>query len=153
LSAVTVRAARRDDLEAIVACYAGDETAGHGDVWNAETAAGYLVAFDRMQLEAGNQLFVAELNGTVVGTYQLVIATGLTGRGRIRARMQAVFVLPALRGQGIGAAMVRHAIDEATRHGAGLIDLTSNAARTDAHRFYERLGFARSHAGFTMKLA
>lgn len=32
------------------------------------------------------------------------------------------------------------------------VQLTSNAARKDAHRFYERLGFAQSHLGFKLKL-
>ena len=56
-----------------------------------------------------------------------------------------------MRGQGIGAQMIGYAIEEAKRRDCRLVQLTSNAARTDAHRFYERLGFAKSHAGFKMK--
>jgi GNAT superfamily N-acetyltransferase len=47
--------------------------------------------------------------------------------------------------------MIGYAIEEAKRRDCRLVQLTSNAARTDAHRFYERLGFAKSHAGFKMK--
>jgi hypothetical protein len=32
------------------------------------------------------------------------------------------------------------------------VQLTSDNTRTDAHRFYERLGFARSHTGFKIQL-
>jgi GNAT superfamily N-acetyltransferase len=48
--------------------------------------------------------------------------------------------------------MMRHAIAEARERGAKKVRLTSNAVRNDAHRFYERLGFARSHFGFHLPL-
>ena len=38
-------------------------------------------------------------------------------------------------------------VAEARDRGAKKVRLTSNAVRTDAHRFYERLGFVRSHFG------
>jgi GNAT superfamily N-acetyltransferase len=52
------------------------------------------------------------------------------------------------RGQGIGRAMMRHALDEARARGCLMAQLTSDKARPDAHRFYERLGFTPSHTGF-----
>jgi GNAT superfamily N-acetyltransferase len=61
-----------------------------------------------------------------------------------------VHVAEAMRGKKIGQAMMRWAIDEAKRRGCFRIQLTSNKARTDAHRFYERLGFESSHIGFKM---
>ena len=48
--------------------------------------------------------------------------------------------------------MITHAIDVAKEAGARLVQLMSNASRTDAHRFYVRLGFTQSHLGFKMKL-
>ena len=33
-----------------------------------------------------------------------------------------------------------------------LVQLTSDVARPDAHRFYERLGFTASHVGFKLQL-
>lgn len=56
------------------------------------------------------------------------------------------------RGGGLGTALVTHAIEEARRLGADLVQLTSDASRTDAHRFYERLGFTGSHLGFKLNL-
>ena len=55
------------------------------------------------------------------------------------------------RGSGLGAAMMRWAIDEARRRGCALVQLTSDKTRMDAHRFYTRLGFVATHEG--MKLA
>jgi len=47
--------------------------------------------------------------------------------------------------------MMRWAIEEARRRGCSRVQLTTNNARKDAHRFYERLGFRGTHLG--MKLA
>jgi GNAT superfamily N-acetyltransferase len=48
--------------------------------------------------------------------------------------------------------MIGFAVEKARGSGMRLIQLTSNAVRKDAHRFYERLGFTPSHIGFKMKL-
>jgi GNAT superfamily N-acetyltransferase len=63
-------------------------------------------------------------------------------------QIEAVRVADDLRGRGVGSAMIRWAIDEARASGAALVQLTSDARREDAHRFYERLGFKKSHEGF-----
>jgi GNAT superfamily N-acetyltransferase len=63
-----------------------------------------------------------------------------------------VHVRTDLRSKGIGAAMMRFALGEARRLGVGLVELTSNKKRGDAHRFYERLGFERSHEGFKLAI-
>ncbi len=61
-------------------------------------------------------------------------------------------VAAGLRGQGIGAALMRDAEDQARAAGCGLLQLTTNKARPDAHRFYERLGFTPSHIGYKRDL-
>ncbi len=52
----------------------------------------------------------------------------------------------------MGGELIRHAVARARALGCYLVQLTSNAARPDAHRFYERLGFVPSHVGFKMRL-
>ena len=42
-------------------------------------------------------------------------------------------------------------VDESRRQGCQLVQLTSDNTRTDAHRFYERLGFTASHVGFKLQ--
>jgi GNAT superfamily N-acetyltransferase len=112
----------------------------------------YMAAFAAVSASPANHLFVAELAGRVVGTYQLTVLPGIAERGRVRGKIESVHVDSALRGSGIGAVMMRHAVGFAREQHVGLLELTSNKARTDAHRFYERLGFAKSHEGFKMVL-
>ena len=97
-------------------------------------------------------LYVAERGGEVVGTFQTMVTTSLTRRGSSAMIIEAVQTRADLRGQGIGAAMIEFAIAEAKGRGLRLVQLTSNALRRDAHRFYERLGFRASHLGFKMAL-
>jgi len=108
----------------------------------------YREAFAEIAKSPHNLLFVAERGGVVVGTYQLTVIPGLAARGRRRGKIESVHVAPECRGHGIGAVMMRHAIDTAKAQGIGLLELTSDKARVDAHRFYVNLGFAQSHEGF-----
>jgi GNAT superfamily N-acetyltransferase len=90
-------------------------------------------------------LLVAAVDGdTVVGTLQLTFLPGLARRGALRAQIEGVRVSAGTRGRGLGAAMVGWAVGEARRRGCGLVQLTTDKSRADAHRFYERLGFVAS---------
>ena len=81
-----------------------------------------------------------------------MVTTTLTARGSSSLIVEAVQTRADMRGRGIGAVMINFAIDKARADGMRLVQLTSNAVRTDAHRFYERLGFTPSHIGFKLKL-
>lgn len=113
----------------------------------------YRDAFARIRAGNHTSLFVAERDGSVVGTYQISLLPGLAERGRVRAKIESVHVAPECRGRGIGAIMMRHALAFAAAKGVGLVELTSNKARPDAHRFYTRLGFSQSHEGFKKALS
>ena len=52
-----------------------------------------------------------------------------------------VAVLPQFRGSGMGSAILRHVLDEATRLGAHRATLEVRASNRGALRLYERLGF------------
>ncbi len=88
----------------------------------------------------------------MVGTLQLSFIPGLSRRGALRAQIEAVRVRADQRRSGLGTAMVGWAVDEARRRGCGLVQLTTDRSRQDAHRFYERLGFIASHAGLKLAL-
>lgn len=147
-----IRRAREEDLPQLIALFAEDAVGGHGDTTDAEAYEDYLRAFHVIDSAPNEQLYVAEREGEVVATYQLTFLRSLTGRGAPNAMIEAVQTRADLRSQGIGAALMRHAEQEARRRDCRLLQLMSNAARTDAHRFYERFGFVRSHVGFKMKL-
>ena len=150
--AVTIRQAREEDVAAIVAILASDDIGGHGDTTDEAARADYLQAFHTLQRTPRETLYVAERDGEIVGTFQTLLTTTLTGRGATSMIVEAVQTRPDMRGHGIGARMIGFCIEEARRLGLRQVQLTSNAARTDAHRFYERLGFAKSHLGFRYKL-
>jgi GNAT superfamily N-acetyltransferase len=148
-----IREAGLLDLPVIVRLHEADELGGHGDAWNDTNRAAYEAAFAAIQRSADNAIFVAELGGEVVGVFQLTFVPTITGRGSLRARLGGVQVAAGMRSHGIGARMVAHAEQVARARGAASLELTSNGQRVDAHRFYERLGFRRSHQGFKKSLS
>lgn len=149
---LTIREAQADDLEAIIRLHEEDSLGSHGDAWLPETRPAYEAAFAAIAASPENTLYVAESEGRVMGTFQLTFIPNLTGRGATRVKVESVKVAAALRSQGLGARMMAFAEAEARTRGARSMELTSNKRRTDAHRFYERLGFARSHEGFKKSL-
>jgi GNAT superfamily N-acetyltransferase len=97
-------------------------------------------------------VLVAELDGEVVGVCQLIVFRHLQRRGGRCAEIESVHVHPEHRGSGLGSGLLRYAIDRARGLGCYRVQLTSNVVRSDAHRFYERLGFTPSHLGFKLPL-
>jgi GNAT superfamily N-acetyltransferase len=149
---VAIREAEAGDLEPIIRLHEADTLGVLGDSWSPETRAVYEAAFAAIGASPDNALYVAVIEGRVVGTFQLTFFPTLTGRGVTRVRIGAVQVAEHLRSKGIGARMIAFAEETAQARGAGTVELTSNKRRLDAHRFYERLGYARSHEGFKKSL-
>ena len=112
----------------------------------------YYDTFKAIEADPSNDLFVADLAGEIVGTFQLTVIPSMRRGGILSAMVEAVVVDERVRGQGVGEAMMHFAIDEARRRHCTMLHLTSNKARTDAHRFYERLGFEKTHEGLRMAL-
>ncbi len=143
-----LRRAAADDLPAIVAMLADDPLAAA----RGESAApdDYREAFDDAVGDPSNEIVVAvDARGEVAATMQLTRIPGLARRGTTRLLVEAVRVGAAHRSAGLGSAMLRWAMGPAARAtGSALVQLTSDEQRTDAHRFYERLGFVGSHRGF-----
>lgn len=148
---ILVRRATLGDLYAIIQLFADDPiTAGRGDVASDEDHSAYALALDRIADDPGNDLVVAVNHAeAVVGTLQLTVIPGMTRRGSSRLLIEAVHVASAARSSGIGSALMRWVIERAAIElETPLVQLTSDAARGDAHRFYKRLGFIDSHVGF-----
>lgn len=112
----------------------------------------YIKAFREIDADPNNELVVAELDGEVVGTLQLTYIPSISFQGGKRCTVESVRVDEKLRGKGIGREMMRWAIERAKAKGCISMQLTTNNDRTDAHRFYESLGFSKSHVGMKLKL-
>ena len=91
---------------------------------------------------------MAVRHGEVVGTCQLITFRHLQHGGGRCAEIESMHVRPDVRGTGVGGVLLEAAVEAAVVAGCYRVQLTSNAARTDAHRFYERHGFVASHVGF-----
>ena len=150
---VVLRPARREDIPALVELLAADQLGATRDgVRDQADLDAYERAFQAIDADPAHILIVADREGEVVGTMQLSFLPGLARRGALRAQIEAVRVAASTRGTGLGAAMMQWAIDEARRRDCALVQLTSDKARADAHRFYQRLGFVASHEGMKLKL-
>ena len=152
-----IRPATEGDLPAILRLYAEDDThrasalAATGAAASAATPA-HAAALQVIQADPNNELYVAELDGAVVGTFQLTFIQQLSYGASLVAQVESVFVHSSARSRGVGALMMEFARAEAERRGALRIQLTSNVAREQAHRFYERLGYRATHKGMKLYL-
>jgi ribosomal protein S18 acetylase RimI-like enzyme len=151
-SPIIIRSARVDDLSAVVRLLADDPLGATREAWADPLPTAYVEAFAAMERQGGNELLVALDGEVVVGCLQLTCIPGISRRGAMRAQIEGVRVAASHRGRGLGEALVRAAIERARAAGCVLVQLTSDATREDARRFYERLGFVASHVGFKQEL-
>jgi len=149
---IDFRIAREEDLSEIVRLLAEDELGARREELTDPPSQKYIDAFAAMTVQADNNYIVAVLAGDIVGCYQLTIIHGLSRGGASRAQIESVRVEGKLRGQGVGKQMFQDAIERAQNSGCSLVQLTTDNSRTDAHRFYEDLGFAATHVGYKLQL-
>ncbi|WP_055699832.1 MULTISPECIES: GNAT family N-acetyltransferase [Streptomyces] len=145
-----IRPAVADDLPAIVGMLADDPLGAARE--SPDDLTPYVTAFERLADDPNQHLVVAVREGRVVGTLQLTIIPGLSRKGSTRSIIEGVRVHADERGSGLGTRFIEWAVEESRRQNCQLVQLTSDATRTDAHRFYERLGFSASHVGFKLQL-
>lgn len=151
IPSVTIRRARRDDVAAIVAMLADDHLGRARERLEHPLPASYREAFERLDADPNITLVVAEEAGRVVGSLQLCILPGLSSQGASRGLIEDVRVASDRRSRGIGEQLVQWAVSEARARGCRLVELLTHQTRVDAQRFYERLGFAKSHVGMTIR--
>ncbi|KOU27586.1 GNAT family N-acetyltransferase [Streptomyces sp. WM6368] len=153
------REATRQDLPAVLALLADEESVL--DPASIVVGEAHERAFAAITADPRNEMLVLTddaydpegAGGVVLGCLQLTYIPGLGQNGLERALVEAVRIRADRRGAGLGAELMRRAAERARERGCGLVQLTSSKRRTAAHRFYERLDFARSHEGFKLHLA
>ena len=141
------RAATVDDLPFIVGLVIEDSVVPTGDDPTAGDPA-YRDALAAIDADPNQEMWVAELDARRIGCFQLTITPGLMRRGAWRATVEVVHIAASHRNAGYGGEMMQFALERSRERGCAMVQLTSNKKRLDAHRFYERLGFAKSHDGF-----
>jgi GNAT superfamily N-acetyltransferase len=147
---VTVQRAVAGDVPQIVRLLA-DDPLGAGREREPDDPR-YRAAFEDLDADPRQLLTVLVGADAVIGTMQLTTIPGLSHLGALRVVIESVRVAADERGSGLGTRYVRWAIHWSRAAGAGLVQLTSSVSRTDARRFYERLGFAADHVGLTLAL-
>lgn len=147
-----VRRAVLADVQTIVALLADDEFgSSREEPWESASQQ-YRDAFAEIDADPHQFLCVAEIGASIVGTLQLTFIAGLSRKGSRRGLIEAVRIARERRGEGLGEALLTWAIDACRERGCAMVQLTTDKRRLDAHRFYERLGFAPSHQGYKLQL-
>jgi ribosomal protein S18 acetylase RimI-like enzyme len=145
-----LREARREEVPLIVAMLLDDHLGkGREDM---SDMTPYLKAFDAIAADPFNTQYVWDENGDVLGCLQLTVIPGISQQGAWRAQIEGVRVSGAKRGTGIGHKMMHAIMAIARERGCAQMQLTTNKVRHDAQRFYETLGFEKSHEGMKVKL-
>jgi len=150
---ILIREATHGDLPAVVALLADDELGATREKLTDPLPKAYTEAFDAMAEQGGNHLLVAcDAAGLVVGCLQLLILPHISRMGMPRAQIEGVRVAASHRNLGLGRTLFDHAIQRARASECGMVQLTTDAERPDAKRFYESLGFKASHIGMKLNL-
>jgi GNAT superfamily N-acetyltransferase len=116
-------------------------------VTDAERAALQLLSDSRQ-----TACLVVEAEGQVQGTLTVYLLANLSHGGRPMGIIENLVVDESCRGRGFGRRLMQAAEERLFAAGCYKIGLTSNRRRTDAHRFYERLGYKPTHQGYTVYL-
>ncbi len=149
---LTFREAKEKELPILVKMLADDKLGSKREDDSEPLNRSYLSAFGNINTDPNNELIVAVIEGEIVGMMQLTFIPYLTHIGSLRCMIGGVRVRRKFRGQGLGAGFIEWGIERARKKGCSIVQLTSDKQRTDAIRFYERLGFKSTHEGLRLKL-
>ena len=110
------------------------------------TAAEFTARFNTLLARDDIVLVLASDNGRDVGFALLTLRPTPYYDGPL-AQLEELYVVPALRGRGIGSRMLSLAIETVRAKGAGEMHINVDEIDEDTRRFYERHGFTNIEAG------
>lgn len=146
---ITIREARKIDLARLVELMkALTITTSTVEADGASSLADYEKVFELIERDPNHRLIVAEVDGQIVGSADLMIVPNLSHRGLPWAVMENVIVDDSLRRKGVASAMVEYLVNLAKESGCYKIGLSSSKERPDAHKLYESLGFKQYGLGY-----
>lgn len=149
---IAIRKAASADVAAIVAMLADDALGAKREDASLPLRDSYRSAFAAIDADPNQLLAVVEQDGEIIGCMQISFIPGLSRLGMWRGQIESVRIASHIRGGGIGRRMIEWAIDQCRERGCGLVQLTTDKARSDALRFYQSLGFVDSHEGLKLSL-
>ncbi len=148
----TIRTATRADLEAVVGLLVDDMLGAGRDTLTATLDPAYEAAFAAIERDPNQKIVVMEAEQRIIGCMQISYLPGLSRKGMWRGQIESVRIARDLRGQGLGRTFFLWAIEDCRDRGCGIIQLSADASRTEAQKFYLALGFEPSHVGMKLKL-
>lgn len=151
-AAIKIRKAASADVAAIVAMLADDALGAKREDASLPLRDSYRSAFAAIDADSNQLLAVVEQGGEIIGCMQISFIPGLSRLGMWRGQIESVRIASHIRGGGIGRRMIEWAIEQCRERGCGLVQLTTDKARSDALRFYQSLGFVDSHEGLKLSL-
>ncbi|KKJ77673.1 GNAT family acetyltransferase [Kiloniella litopenaei] len=149
---ILYRHAEEKDLLSIIAMLADDELGAKREDNSVPVNSKYIQAFEAIDKDPNQYLAVVEQGKEIVGCLQLTFIPGLSRLGMWRGQIESVRISSTHRGSGLGSQMFEWAISECRKRGCELVQLTTDKARPDALKFYEKLGFKASHEGMKLNL-
>ncbi len=149
---VEFREATIEDLPEIVRLLADDDLGSRREKSDGNIDPAYGEAFAAISSDPHNFVYLAVKSGKIVGCLQFTLIPNLSFTGAWRAQIEGVRIDSSQRGTGLGTEFFSWVIKQAKASKCKIIQLTMNTSRTDAHRFYESLGFEPTHTGFKLYL-
>lgn len=143
---ILVRQATENDIGAVLEIYS-QPSVDNGVSLKTDEAK---KIFKKIEAYPSYKIYVAEINGLVIGTAAVLIMHNLGHLGKKSAIFESIAVLPEWQGRGVGKEMLRFVNDICNKAECYKITLSANIKRKNAHRFYESLGFVQH--GFSYKL-
>ena len=150
---LTFQQATSTDIPAIVRMLADDPLGAQREAYQDPLPQSYYDAFAAIDYDPNQQLIVACLGQHIIGTLQLTFIPGLSYQGGWRMLLESVRIDAAYRNRGFGKELIVYALEQGKARGCYLAQLATNKERSDARRFYERLGFVASHEGMKYVLS
>lgn len=152
MSVIQCRQACKSDIPAIVGLLADDPLGQSREKPSDPQDRRYCAAFEAIETDPNQFLMVAVDGDAVIGCLQITFIPGLTYTGMLRGQIEGVRIASDRRGSGLGKEMLNWAIEQCRARGCGIVQLTADKTREDAHRFYKQLGFEAKHDGFKLML-
>jgi GNAT superfamily N-acetyltransferase len=151
MPSITVREAKPNDFAALLRLLDQIDESIYPSRGHASEDA-IRALYEAILADPDQRVLVTEDGGGLMGSAHVMVLRQI-GRSLPRsAVVEGVVVDSAYRRKGVGAALMRAAAETAREAGCYKLTLTSNLARTGAHRFYSRLGWKRTHYGYSLEL-